>query len=48
MRMLRMIEMTRPQDFVKNIPPMQAAGSIKLITPPKPSQPIAPPPKIVH
>ena len=47
MRMLRLIEMQRPQDFVKNIPPSAVVGSINFAPPPKPSQPIRPPDRIM-
>ncbi len=47
-RMLKLIEMQRPQDFVKNIPASQSLGTINFAPPPKPSQPIRPPDRIIQ
>ena len=47
-RMLKLIEMQRPQDFVKNIPAAQAIGTVQFAPPPKPSQPIRPPDRIIQ
>jgi hypothetical protein len=46
-RMLKLIEMQRPQDFVKNIPASQSLGTINFAPPPKPSKPIRPPERII-